>query len=690
MSNTPSATVKGNGGERLWLRVLLTLLLVAFVVAAYSNSFHGVLVFDDVYHIVENERIRQWWPPWELLAVERPVVELSLAVNYALGGLNPWGYHAFNLVVHILATLTLFGLVRRTIIANAECGMVVTLSEAKGLFSRSRCFASLSMTPLIPHSQFRIHDSAFVIAFSVALLWAVHPLQTQSVTYVIQRGESLMGLFYLLTLYCAVRGLRSSRRLGWHGAAIVVCALGMASKAVMVTAPVMVFINDLVFLRNGTSKARWVLYGGLMATWGVLLACGVTGEVFDSEARRSHVGFGYHGITPLEYAATQPDVILHYLRLSLCPVGSCLDYDWPVARNPMEIVPPALVLLLLLGATAWGLVRRSWLGFTGAWFFLILAPTSSFIPIKDLAFEHRMYLPLAAVIAVAVFGGQAFLDMVLRRLSIRRGVARPIEAAVLVVAAMFLSYATVQRNKDYRSDLAMWTDVAAKRPHNARARVAIGNALLARNRIEEAVAAYQEAVATRPEFAEGHCALGMGLARRGALDEAVSAYRESLHLDPTLAKAHYNLGNALNRQGRINESIHSFRESLRIQPRFADAHCNLGNALAAQGQLDEATSEYREAIRIKPGLANAHKNLGDVLVRLGRVDEAVAALREAIRIQPDYANAHANLAATLNDLGKYEEAVRHAKEALRIDSGQATAAETLTVAQEALSVRGPP
>ncbi len=690
MANTHPTTVEGIGGVRPWRQVLLPLLLVAVVAAAYSNSFFGAFLFDDIYHIVENERIRQLWPPWDLLTVDRPVVELSLAVNYVLGGLEPWGYHAFNLVVHILATLTLFGLVRRTITANAECGMIVTLSEAKGLFSRWRCFASLSMTPLIPHSPFSIHHSAVVIAFAVALLWAVHPLQTQSVTYVIQRGESLMGLFYLLTLYCAIRGLHSTRRFGWYGAAIVACALGMASKAVMVTAPVMVFIYDLVFLRRGVSRRRWVLYGGLIATWGVLWACGVTGEVLDSGAQRSHVGFGYQGITPLEYAATQPGVILNYLRLSLWPIGLCLDYDWPIATTAIAIVPPALVVLLLLGAMAWGLVRRSWLGFAGAWFWVILAPTSSFIPIKDLAFEHRMYLPLAAVIAVVVLGGHTFLQRILHQLSAGRGFIRLIENVVVVVAATVLAYSTFQRNKDYRSDLAMWKDIAAKRPHNARARVAVGNALLAGNRVDEAIAAFREAVAIRPDFADGHCALGMGLARKGALDEAVNAYQDSLRLDPMHAKANYNLGNALSRQGRIDESIRSFRASLRIQPRFADAHCNLGNALAAQGKLDEAIMEYRETIRLKPGLANAHKGLGDALVQLGRVDEGIAAFREAIRIQPGYANAHANLAAAHLDRGEYEVAAKHAWEALRIDPAHAAAQETLGVAQAAISERRRP
>jgi Flp pilus assembly protein TadD len=679
MSNPPPTTVKGNGGERLVRRVLPSLLLVAFVVAAYSNSFPGVFLFDDIYHIVENERIRQLWPPWDLLSVERPVVEFSLAVNYAFGGLNLWGYHAFNLVVHILAALTLFGLVRRTITSCQSRGRkptdtpIVTWLAPGALIGR-----------VDPYDV----NGAAVFAFAVALLWAVHPLQTQSVTYVIQRGESLMGLFYLLTLYCAIRGLHSSRRLGWYTAAIIACALGMASKAVMVTVPVMMFVYDHVFLRKGASGRRWVLYAGLAATWGVLWICGVTGDILDPEAHRSHVGFGYHGITPLKYAATQPGVILNYLQLCFWPDGLCLDYDWPVASTAIVIVPPALVVLLLLGATAWGLVRRSWLGFVGAWFFVILAPTSSFIPIKDLAFEHRMYLPLAAVLAVVLFGGKTRLDALFGRLSTGRNVMKWTGGVATVVVAMLLTHGTYQRNKDYRSDLAIWADVAAKRPHNARARVAVGNALLARNRVDEAIAAYREAVAIRADFADGQCALGMGLARKGALDEAVTAYRESLRLDPNLAKAHYNLGNALNRLGKIEESIRSFRESLRIQPRFADAHCNLGNALAAQWQLDEAMTEYREAIRIRPGLANAHKGLGDVLVRLGRVGEAVAAFKEAIHIQPDYANAHANLAAAYFDRGEYEKAARYAREALRIDPAHAAAAETLNAAQAAISLHG--
>ncbi len=703
-------------GPRAWRRRLPPVLLIVAVAAAYLNSFRGAFLFDDVYHIVENERIRRVLPPWHLFAVERPLVEFSLAVNYALGGLNPWGYHAFNLAVHILATLTLFGLVRRTIATNAECEMrnaEVSHAERSEASRRGRgFFAALRMT-------FRTHPSASTIAWAVALLWAVHPLQTQSVTYVIQRGESLMGLFYLLTLYGAIRGRDSTRAAWWNGGAIAACALGMASKAVMVTAPVMVVVYDLVLSRRGRRTAeknppetgnnpvasapgsdappfdvalrrRWGLYLGLTATWGVLWVCGVTGGVLDSTAPRSYVGFGYQSATPLAYLATQAGVIVHYLRLSLWPAGLCLDYDWPMASSLGDVIAPGLVIVALLSATAWGLIRRSWLGFAGAWFFLILAPTSSLIPIKDPAFEHRMYLPLAGLIAVVVIGGQIALKNILRRLSCGANATRTIQGGLMVAVAILLGYGTYQRNKDYRSELVMWADVAAKRPHNARARVALGNALLARNRIDDAIAAYREAVGIRPDLADAQCALGMGLAKKGALDEAVAAYREALRLDPNHPQAHYNLANVLGRQGKTDDAIHAYRESLRIQPQYAEAHCNLGNALAKQERWDEAIAEYRTAIQIKPDLANSHNNLGEAFLELGKLDEAVEAFREAIRIRPDYANAHANLAAALVDRGEYDEALQHAQAALRIDPAHATAQEALKAAQNAISLRGRP
>ena len=354
--------------------ILAAVGLVAFGAAAYFSSLHGVFIFDDKPAIVENPAIRQLWPLGPILRGPRPVADLTFAVNYAIGDFHVIGYHLVNLAVHILAALTLFGIVRRT----------------------------LSLPPLAE----RFGSAASALALAVALLWMAHPLQTESVTYIVQRAESLMGLFYLLTLYCAIRGFSSpDHRAPWHAAAVAACALGMAVKPVMVSAPLVVLAYDRLFVAPSLKSAlrrSGRLYLGLAATWLILALL-----VSRYPAGQPTAGFGMELLTPWQYARTQFGVIAHYLALSFRPWPLCLDYGWPVAWDVRDILPPALLVLALAGATLACLRRASPLAFPGVWFFLILAPTSSVMPIHDLCFEHRMYLPLAAVVALTVTGAYA-------------------------------------------------------------------------------------------------------------------------------------------------------------------------------------------------------------------------------------------------------------------------------------------
>src|SRR6266403_1569474 len=198
------------------------LLIVAAVLLAYGNSFSGPFIYDDLTSIPENLHIRHLWPLWDTLqaphttAEGRPLVCLTLALNYALGGLEVWGYHAVNLATHVFAAIVLFGIVRRTL-------------DGPRLGGRFGPYAS-------------------GLAAAVALCWAVHPLQTESVTYIIQRTESMMGLFLLLSLYCVIRGHDSPRRSEWYATAVVCCALGMGSKETMGIAPIIVLLYDRIFL----------------------------------------------------------------------------------------------------------------------------------------------------------------------------------------------------------------------------------------------------------------------------------------------------------------------------------------------------------------------------------------------------------------------------------------------------------
>lgn len=603
-------------------RILLPVLVILAGLVAFGNSRSGAFVFDDDKHVLNNPRIRKIMPLEETMSGRRPIVDLSLALNYDRGEFDPRGYHVFNLAVHLLAGLTLFGIVGRT----------------------------LRRKPLPGH----VRRAAPLLALLIAMIWLVHPLQTQSVTYVIQRAESMMGLFYLLTLYCVIRGAGSFRRIPWYAGAVVFCALGMGCKAVMVTAPLVVFLYDWAFISRSGGEAlrrRSLMYFGLMATWTVLGACGIPGKVLSPTASGATVGFGFTGISPFDYLTTQAGAIAHYLRLSLWPHPLCLDYNWPVARTAVSIVLPGFVIVSLLVGTVWGMVRRPALGFAGVWFFLILAPTSSFIPIKDPAFEHRMYLPLAAVVAVVVVGGYFALRRACAGESrgIRR--ARSIGVTIAAVVISLCVYRTWVRNADYESDLIMWRDVTAKRPANHRAYLGVGTALFSGGDMQEAQEAFAEAVRIKPNYADGHYNFGNALNKNGKLEEAVSAYRRSLRLRPGNAKCHYNLGNTLKKLGKLEEAIAAYRRGVAIQPGHISAHINLGNSLKLLGRVDEAVEQYHRALDIDPRYANAHFNLADALKRQDKLQEALAECKLALQYDPKHRAAQRLLEALVGKAG---------------------------------------
>ncbi len=438
----------------VWLAAAL---IVAAGALAYANSFTGVFVFDDEPAIVENLQIRRLDSLTEAMKSPagttlsgRPFAALTFAVNYALAPVdardvmreppsgasagdvdrfhrNLWGYHAFNLLIHLAAALTLFGFVRRTLLTD----------------------------PL----RERFGDRSSALALAVSLVWVVHPLNTSAVTYVVQRVESLMGFLYLLTLYCAIRAWE--RPLPWAVIAAVVCALGMGVKESMVTAPIAVVLWDVTFARHradsagmrtarsrlinlmlvftarasiASEKTRWTLYLGLFASW-LLLGLLVSGGY-----RPDAAGFGFAEWPWWRYLATQAGVIVHYLRLAFIPWPLVLDYAWPAARSVGAVVVPLTIVFSLLVAAVWLLFRRRPAGFPAVCFFLILAPTSSVLPIvTEVAAEHRMYLPLAALVCLVVICGLDFL----RRFQVPR-FAAPVAIGAIVLALCRLDCCTQQ------------------------------------------------------------------------------------------------------------------------------------------------------------------------------------------------------------------------------------------------------
>ncbi len=444
----------------------------------------------------------------------RPVANLSFALNYALAPAdvrdvfspdgapgsppasqaeaflrNIWGYHALNLAIHLAAGLVLFGILRRT-------------------------FATL-----------KLRATPEWLAFAGALLWVVHPLHTEAVTYVVQRVESLMGLFYLLTLYCAIRASEGRRAAPWSAASIAVCALGMATKEVMITAPILVVLWDWVFAPRPLPSARRWLWAGLAATW-VMLAMLVV-----NEHRAPSVDLG-QGMA-WRYLVTQAGVIVHYLRLAVFPSPLVFLYTWPVASSITALLPQLAVVSCLVALTVVALARRHPLGFAGAAFLLILAPTSSLLPIvTEVAAEHRMYLPLAALAACAVVGGALAGQWLLDRLAPARARARTAAAVtagfLVVILAVTLGAATAERNRDYWSEEALWRDTVEKQPDNPRARIAYGQTLLGQRRLAEAETQLHEAVRLAPIDPIGRGRLGAVLAAQGRMDEAIGQFERAV------------------------------------------------------------------------------------------------------------------------------------------------------------------
>ena len=537
---------------------VVALLLVAGI-AAYFNSLEGVFVFDSIYSIRDNPHIRTLWPlseamSWPLMdgdasVSRRPLLSLSFALNQYLLGPEPWGYHVGNVLIHLSAGLLLFGILRRTLSTQAA--------------------------------------GAEALAGAVALIWLVHPLQTESVTYLAQRAESLMGMLYLSTLYCAARGFQSDQPRGWYVACVLVCGAGMAVKEIMMTAPLLVFLYDGIFVSTSYRAAwgnRWRFYLCLGATWlvfGGLMVLGLEEASKDFTER-----------SPLQYALTQPGVILHYVRLSLWPDILLINYYWPDAAGIGQIVPEGCALLCLLGVTAWGLAARRWFGYVGGWFFLVLGPSSSFVALSQNAAEHRMYLSLGAVVLLCVLAGNLLLDKISPGPTHRR---RLLGILIVAAVAVLLTGRTVMRNYQYYSGVGLWTDVIEHQPNNASAHFNLGLEYATLNKLAEAARHFEQALRIDPNYVDSLTNLGIVMERQGERGAAADAYRRALAIQPDNYDPNFNLGTLYLTQNDAPRALQYLNEALRVRPNSYQAHHNLGQLYESQGDLDRALQHFEMA-----------------------------------------------------------------------------------------------
>ncbi len=579
---------------------ILIILGVGFL--AWSNSFHGPFVFDDLPSIVNNSLIREldrfFTDPSVFLAFPRRFLGyLSLAVNFKIGGLATEGYHIVNLLLHLSSTLALY----------AFCRMLL----------RTPYLAASPSVGGSPH-----------LSLIAALLFVAHPIQTQAVTYITQRFTVIATLFYLLALTCYLRSRTGQAddavSPAWYASAILCAICAMLSKEIAFTLPIAVGLLECFFFSGMRRRiTRLGPFFALLAIIPLLILFGNSHA--PQQVTHRWIPPLQTGISQSDYLTTQPAVFATYLRLMLVPVNQTLDYDYPLVRSLAE--PQAaggLILLLALTLLACCLYRQTAnlgarLTAFGIFWFLLALSVESFVPLDDLINEHRLYLPSAGA-AIAAAG---FLSLLARRVSAR---SIAITSGIIIT---LLALTTWKRNLVWSDEILLWSDAVAKAPGKARPHYNLGTVLSNRGVVDAAEEEFKAALAIDPQHAKARYNLGVLRASRGDTAEAKTHYETALRLEPSLAEAHNSLGVLLAAQGRLPEAIGAYRDALKLMPNLADARNNLGAALAAAGDLEGAAVELAMAIGLSADNASYHENLARVYELQGMKEKAGEEMRFA-------------------------------------------------------------
>ena len=624
-------------------------------IAAYANTLNGPLVFDDIGSIEENAFIRMGsldGPQLVRAAFEspisnRPVSNLSFALNYYVGRYDVAGYHVVNIAVHLVNGILVYLLALAT-------------------------FRQLRDREIRPGQR----DDDRRIAFPsliAALVFVAHPVQTQSVTYVVQRMNALATLFYLLALLLYIAGRRSRvPALRWPlwAAGFASWILSLGSKEITVTLPLIVLLYEWCFFQNLSrgwlKRCAWfalpvlVLFAVLAF---VYLGPDPWGRVSNYSSRDFSMG---------QRVMTQWRVVVLYISLLLAPLPWRLNlgHDMATSASLFDPITTLLCLILHVGLlilAACGLTRYRLIGFCILWFFVNLAIESSILPL-EMVFEHRLYLPMV--------GGALLAACLLGSLTAGR---RTWSVGITSLVILALTTTSHLRNRHWQDDLTLWSDVVGKSPHNHRARTDLGITLTSLDRLQEAYEHFHEALRIKPDYAMAHSSMGNALRSERRLDEALVRYRRALQIEPNNAKAHNNLGVTLTELGRLTEAINHYHRALAIDSQYANAHNNLGTALAKSGRVEAALRHHRRALQLLPGFAGAHVNLGIALGSLGRLADAVEEFSLALRIEPDLAEAHLNMGFALANMGHLDEARDHYRRAVAGSPGDARAHDGLAM-----------
>ncbi len=646
-------------------------LIVLATAVAYFPSLRGAFILDDKLLLTDNRLIKaadglyRFWCTTEATDYW-PVSNTTLWLEWRLWGMHPAGYHVTNLVLHIVEALLIWSILRRLSIPGAFLG---------------------------------------------ALLFAVHPVNVESVAWIAQRKNLMAMLFFLLSIlwYLKAETPPPSRASPppadrWYWLSLVAFGLGMLSKGSVAILPVLLL--GIVWGRRPLTRRDLIRAVPFFVVAAVLA--------------RVNVWFQTHGIITEIRTASFAErllgagaVVWFYLYKAMLPINLAFIYPrWHIDTEQVRWWLPLLACAGVSGVL-WS-YRRGWsrpLLFAWGYFCVALVPVMGFTDVgfmeHSLVADHYQHVALIAVTALVAAGW----DKWQRR---SRGPARWMLNALAVTVASVLTFLAWQQSGHYASALTLYRTALDKNPNSGLAHNNLGLALSESGRPQEAIEHYQQALRLKPDYPAAHNNLGVALSESGRPQEAIEHYEQALRLKPDYPEAHKNLANdlaatgrpqeaiehyeqalrlkpdypeaetnlgvALRNTGRLPEAIEHYEQALRLKPDYPEAETNLANGLAATGRLQEATEHYEQALRLKPDYPDAHNNLGVALRNTGRLPEAIEHFEEALQLRPDYLEAHNNLGVALRDAGRMSEAVEHYQQALRIDPDNSNAHYNLGLA----------
>lgn len=553
------------------------ILIIILCVIAYSNTFSVPFQFDDPYSITNEPLVRDQHSFIKVIALTRGVGYFTFALNYLLHGADVAGYHIVNLIIHVLNALLVYGL--------------VVLSFR---------------TPLLQRSSLK-HRAGTIALFS-ALLFAGHPVQTEAVTYIVQRFASLATLFYLVSLAAYIKsrlaGLENRSKWktpAWYAVSLVSAVLAMKTKEIAFTLPVVITLYEFLFF-EGTIKKRILLLLPLLLTMviipmSLLGTARPLGEMINdvSEATRVQTD-----VTRMEYLFTEFTVIVTYLRLLFLPYNQNLDYDYPLFQSffATEVVLSFLLLVLIFGAGIYLLYRdrRSpgagrLMAFGILWFFITLSVESSVIPIVDVIFEHRLYLPSVGFFITCT----SALFLGAERLKSRWAGAERAVMGVLAAVVIVFTGLTYARNIVWQSEVSLWEDVIKKGPEKARGYNGLGLAYQHMSQYDKAIVSFDKAIALDQDYYVAYMNRGVLQGQSGSFDKAIEDLNRSIAINPKVAEAYSNRGIAYALLGRYDKALDDFNKALELNQNLAETYFNRGKLYFKTGQKGLALADFQKA-----------------------------------------------------------------------------------------------